>query len=56
MDSLSRQGPITKLKPHTQLEEYLERYVGLMLFVKEIDEQRYHQICAVGDFAKPTSK
>ncbi|GAA94093.1 uncharacterized protein L969DRAFT_93478 [Mixia osmundae IAM 14324] len=35
-----------KLLPHTQLEAYLGRYCGLMLFVKEIDDQRYSQICA----------
>lgn len=44
-----RMGPkaTAVLLPHKQFEAYLERYVGLMLFVKEIDDQRYHQICAV---------
>ena len=40
------------LKPHLQLEKYLERYIGLMLFVKEIDDQRYQQICAVSSLEK----
>ena len=45
------------LSSHDQMEKYLERYVGLMLFVKEIDDQRYQQICAVclpcGDCSSP---
>lgn len=36
-----------KLPSHASMEEYLERYCGLMLFVKEIDYTRYQQICAV---------
>ena len=37
-----------KLASHSPMEEFLGRYCGLMLFVKEIDYTRYQQICAVG--------
>ncbi|KAH8915864.1 hypothetical protein BT69DRAFT_1229374 [Atractiella rhizophila] len=41
---------IDKNKPslptHAKLEEYLGRYCGLMLFVKEVDYQRFQQICS----------
>ncbi|KAI5474704.1 Exocyst complex, component Exoc1 [Pseudohyphozyma bogoriensis] len=41
----------TKPKPgllpsHATLEDFLGRYCGLMLFVKEIDNSRYQQICS----------
>jgi hypothetical protein len=42
---ISKTNP--KLPPHSELEDYLGRYAGLMLFVKEIEDQRYQQICAV---------
>ncbi|KAL8293183.1 hypothetical protein RQP46_000877 [Phenoliferia psychrophenolica] len=38
--------PAGQLPSHAPMEEFLERYCGLMLFVKEIDYTRYQQICA----------
>ena len=35
------------LPSHASMEDFLGRYCGLMLFVKEIDQNRYQQICAV---------
>ncbi|KAG0145820.1 hypothetical protein CROQUDRAFT_671528 [Cronartium quercuum f. sp. fusiforme G11] len=34
-----------KLPSHEAMEKYLERYCGLTLFMKEIDEARYQQLC-----------
>lgn len=36
-----------KLPSHSTMEDFLGRYCGLMLFVKEIDYGKYQQICAV---------
>ena len=36
-----------RLKSHAAMEDFLGRYCGLMLFVKEIDQQRYQLICSV---------
>jgi hypothetical protein len=33
--------------PHTDLESYLGRYAGLMLYIREMDENIYSKICAV---------
>lgn len=35
------------LKDHRNLETYLERYHGLLLYLKEMDESAYAKICAV---------
>ncbi|GAA5882579.1 hypothetical protein JCM16303_002054 [Sporobolomyces ruberrimus] len=35
-----------QLPSHDQMEDFLGRYCGLMLFVKEIDSGRYSQICS----------
>ncbi|KAG8912226.1 hypothetical protein FRC01_005215, partial [Tulasnella sp. 417] len=40
-----RSGPPT-LSPHSDLETYLGRYCGLMLYLKEMDEDRYAKVCA----------
>ncbi|KIO33327.1 hypothetical protein M407DRAFT_234528 [Tulasnella calospora MUT 4182] len=40
-----RSGPPT-LPPHSDLETYLGRYCGLMLYLKEMDEDRYAKVCA----------
>lgn len=32
------------------MEDFLGRYCGLMLFVKEIDQSKYQMICAVRRF------
>ncbi|SDA04161.1 BZ3500_MvSof-1268-A1-R1_C044g00125 [Microbotryum saponariae] len=34
------------LPAHEQLEEFLGRYCGIMLFVKEIEFERYEEICS----------
>ena len=36
-----------QLPAHDSMEDFLGRYCGLMLFVKEIDSGRYSQICSV---------
>lgn len=36
-----------KIPSHANLEKYLERYCGLTLFVKEMDDSKYQQLCAV---------
>lgn len=41
----------SKLPSHDTMEDFLGRYCGLMLFVKEIDQPRYQQICAVRPIA-----
>jgi len=51
VDQLLNHKPATGARPgslpsHGAMEEFLGRYCGLMLFVKEIDYQRYQQICA----------
>ncbi len=38
------------IKDHRNLETYLERYRGLLLYLKEMDESAYAKICAVGTF------
>lgn len=35
---------------HQELESYLGRYCGLMLYLKEMDESRYSKVCAVSPF------
>jgi hypothetical protein len=35
--------------PHTELENYLGRYSGLMLYLKEMDESVYAKICGVSE-------
>lgn len=32
---------------HQQIETYLGRYCGLMLYLKEMDESKYSKVCAV---------
>ncbi|KAK0208183.1 exocyst complex component Sec3-domain-containing protein [Desarmillaria ectypa] len=34
------------INPHTELENYLGRYSGLMLYLKEMDEAVYAKLCA----------
>lgn len=40
-------APKGALPRHDQMEDFLGRYCGLMLFVKETDQARYQQICSV---------
>ena len=35
------------IKDHRNFETYLERYRGLLLYLKEMDEQTYGKLCAV---------
>ncbi|KAH9944208.1 exocyst complex component Sec3-domain-containing protein [Epithele typhae] len=43
--SKSSRGRVT-IKDHRNLESYLERYRGLLLYLKEMDESAYAKICA----------
>jgi hypothetical protein len=36
-----------ELGPHTSMGEYLMMYEGLVLYVKEMDEERYQKLCSV---------
>ena len=36
------------LAPHTTMGEYLMMYEGLVLYVKEMEEDRYQKLCSVG--------
>lgn len=40
--------PRGALPRHDKMEDFLGRYCGLMLFIKETDQTRYQQICSVG--------
>lgn len=33
--------------PHSQMEDQLGKYCGLILYMKEMDEERYRKLCAV---------
>lgn len=35
------------IKPHQDMETYLGRYSGLILYLKEMDETAYGKLCAV---------
>ncbi len=35
------------IKDHRSFENYLERYRGLLLYLKEMDESAYGKMCAV---------
>jgi hypothetical protein len=35
------------LTPHTSMGQYLMTYEGLVLYVKEMDEDRYQRLCSV---------
>lgn len=36
-----------EIPKHTQLEDKLGKYCGLVLYMKEMDEERYQKLCAV---------
>jgi len=42
-----RRGGRPRLVPHKELEAYLGRYSGLVLYVKETEESIYSRICGV---------
>ena len=48
-----RRSPV--LRPHKELEDYLGKYCGLMLYLREMDEDKYSKICAVSLLCKFTS-
>lgn len=35
------------LEPHKTMGEYLMMYEGLVLYIKEMDEDRYQRLCSV---------
>jgi hypothetical protein len=37
----------TVIKSHKDMENYLDRYCGLILYMKEMDEVTYGKLCAV---------
>jgi hypothetical protein len=41
------QGKQPTIIQHQDIEEYLGRYCGLMLYLKEMDEAIYGRLCAV---------
>ncbi|KAK7064364.1 Sec3-PIP2-bind domain-containing protein [Favolaschia claudopus] len=46
-DGLKKEGRgRPKMIPHQDLEQYLGRYAGLMLYLKEMDEKWYAKLCA----------
>lgn len=38
----------SSLAPHTSMGEFLMMYEGLVLYIKEMDEERYQRLCSVG--------
>lgn len=50
-DGLTKEGRgRSKIINHQDLEQYLGRYAGLMLYLKEMDEKVYAKLCAVRSF------
>jgi len=35
------------IAPHQEMESYIGRYAGLMIYLKEMDESIYAKLCAV---------
>ena len=35
------------IKDHLSMEKKLEKYAGLILYMRELDEDRYQKLCAV---------
>lgn len=44
----SRKSGKRELGAHTSMGEYLMMYEGLVLYIKEMDEERYQKLCSVG--------
>lgn len=38
---------ISKLPSHSEMEAYIARYGGLVLYTRDMDEKAYAKICAV---------
>ena len=43
------------LQPHRGMGEYLMMYEGLVLYIKEMDEDRYQRLCSVSPFSDPVT-
>lgn len=43
----SKRGGRQVAIPHTEFENYLGRYAGLLIYLKEMDETVYGKLCAV---------
>jgi hypothetical protein len=41
------------MKSHKELESFLDRYCGLILYMREMDEVAYGKLCAVGASSVP---
>jgi hypothetical protein len=39
------------IKDHLSMETKLEKYAGLILYMRELDEDRYQKLCAVSSQA-----
>ena len=52
--SSSEKGGLVVLD-HGPIEAYLGRYVGLVLYMKEMDESKYSKICAVRILYNPST-
>jgi hypothetical protein len=37
-----------EIEPHAQMEQKLGMYCGLILYMIEMDEERYQKLCTVG--------
>ena len=46
-DGISTRDGKPEIVAHAELESYLGRYCGLMLYLKEMDEVKYSKVCAV---------
>jgi exocyst complex component 1 len=44
----SQKGARPTVLNHRDLEEYLGRYGGLLIYLKEMDDNIYAKLCAVG--------
>jgi exocyst complex component 1 len=44
----TQKGIRPTLLSHKELEEYLGRYGGLLIYLKEMDDSIYAKLCAVG--------
>ena len=50
LSDFRKSGKRGTLAPHTQMGEHLMTYEGLVLYLKEMDEDRYQRLCSVGLF------
>ena len=48
LSDFRKSGKRGTLAPHTQMGEHLMTYEGLVLYLKEMDEDRYQRLCSVG--------